>query len=32
MAAADGITLPTPPSINAYQMSGTVGRGFALAA
>lgn len=32
MAAADGITLPTPPTINAYQMSATVGRGFALAA
>jgi hypothetical protein len=32
MAAADGITLPTPPTINAYQMSTTVGRGFALAA
>jgi hypothetical protein len=32
MAAADGITLPTPPTINAYQISDTVGRGFALAA
>jgi hypothetical protein len=32
MAAADGITLPTPPTINAYQLSATVGRGFALAA
>ena len=32
MAAADGITLPTPPTILAYQMSSTVGRGFALAA
>jgi hypothetical protein len=32
MASADGITLPTPPAINAYQMSTTVGRGFALAA
>jgi hypothetical protein len=32
MAAADGITLPTPPNIKAYQISSTVGRGFALAA
>ena len=32
MAAADGISLPTPPTILAYQMSSTVGRGFALAA
>jgi hypothetical protein len=32
MAAADGVTLPTPPPVNAYQMSSVVGRGFALAA
>jgi hypothetical protein len=32
MASADGITLPTPPTINAYQLSDAVGRGFALAA
>jgi hypothetical protein len=32
MAAADGITLPTPPTINAYQLSDAVGRGYALAA
>jgi hypothetical protein len=32
MAAADGVTLPTPPDINAYQISDAVGRGFALAA
>jgi hypothetical protein len=32
MAAADGITLPTPPSVKAYQVSDAVGRGYALAA
>lgn len=32
MATADGITLPTPPSVNVYQMSDAVGRGYALAA
>jgi hypothetical protein len=32
MAAADGITLPTPPTVNVYQMSDAVGRGYALAA
>ena len=31
MAAADGISLPTPPTIKAYQISATVGRGFELA-
>jgi hypothetical protein len=32
MAAADGIALPTPPSVKAYQVSDAVGRGYALAA
>jgi hypothetical protein len=32
MATADGITLPTPPTVNVYQMSDAVGRGYALAA
>jgi hypothetical protein len=32
MAAADGVTLPTPPTVNVYQMSDAVGRGYALAA
>jgi hypothetical protein len=32
MATADGITLPTPPTVNVFQMSDIVGRGFALAA
>jgi hypothetical protein len=32
MAAADGITLPTQPTFEVYQMSDAVGRGFALAA
>jgi hypothetical protein len=32
MAAADGITLPTPAEVNVYQMSDAVGRGYALAA
>jgi hypothetical protein len=32
MAVADGITFPTPPTVNVFQMSDTVGRGFALAA
>jgi hypothetical protein len=32
MAAADGITLPTPPTVNVYQLSDSVGRGYALAA
>lgn len=32
MASADGIALPTPPTIEAYQLSDAVGRGFALAA
>jgi hypothetical protein len=32
MAAADGITLPTSPTLIVYQISATVGRGFALAA
>jgi len=32
MASADGITLPTPPSVNVYQISDAVGRGYALAA
>jgi hypothetical protein len=32
MAAADGVTLPTPPTVNVYQLSDAVGRGFALAA
>ncbi len=32
MATADGITLPTLPTVNVFQTSDTVGRGFALAA
>lgn len=32
MATADGITLPTRPTFQVYQMSDAVGRGFALAA
>jgi hypothetical protein len=32
MAATDGITLPSGPTFEAYQMSDAVGRGFALAA
>jgi hypothetical protein len=32
MATADGITLPAPPSVQIYQMSDAVGRGYALAA
>jgi hypothetical protein len=32
MATADGITLPTAPTVNVYQMSDAVGRGYALAA
>jgi hypothetical protein len=32
MATADGITLPTHPTLEVFQMSSAVGRGFALAA
>ena len=32
MASADGITLPTPPTLVIHQLSDAVGRGFALAA
>jgi hypothetical protein len=32
MATADGVTLPTTPSIRAYQISDAVGRGYARAA
>jgi hypothetical protein len=32
MATADGVTLPAQPTFTVYQMSDTVGRGFALAA
>jgi hypothetical protein len=30
--AADGNTVSSPPTVNVYQMSDAVGRGFALAA